>query len=470
MKPRCIVPVCVLLGVLLSGARLSQAQYRFVTIDYPEASETVILGINNLGVVVGEYGDIDFTREGNGGNSGFIYDGTTFTSLRVPNSFSTAATGINDQGIVVGSYLDRTGKQQGFWFDGMTYHTLTVPDAQHVSPEDINNQGFIVGGLSSTTPLESLSGFRCQLGGLCETFDFPGGTITIISGNNDGGDEVGVSLDADSASGFLLPQFVAVSYPDAPTTSFTGIADNRIASGVRTTLEISENFEFLATNHGFLYDVVAKSFLDVSLPGECGFDPFQDAGVCQRSLEDVNSSGTVVGYFDSNDGQYHGFIGMSRLPGDFDENGRLDAADIDSLTMAVRALSTDSVYDLSLNQTVDLADHTMWVVELKRTWFGDANLDGAFDTADLVDVFQAGEYEDTLMENTGWAEGDWNGDLEFTSGDLVAAFSDGGFEQGNRGVALVPEPPTAITLVFGGLLLPWRLRARSRSLRAPRHV
>lgn len=44
---------------------------------------------------------------------------------------------------------------------------------------------------------------------------------------------------------------------------------------------------------------------------------------------------------------------------------------------------------------------------------GDTNLDGHFNSADLVRVFQAGEYEDQVFANSSWEEGDWNGDGEF---------------------------------------------------------
>ena len=56
---------------------------------------------------------------------------------------------------------------------------------------------------------------------------------------------------------------------------------------------------------------------------------------------------------------------------------------------------------------------------------GDANLDGGFDSSDLVAVFQTGEYEDGIAGNSVWADGDWNGDGEFDSSDIVTAFQAG---------------------------------------------
>ena len=59
---------------------------------------------------------------------------------------------------------------------------------------------------------------------------------------------------------------------------------------------------------------------------------------------------------------------------------------------------------------------------------GDANRDGYFNTADLVAVLGAGEYEDAIAHNSTWAEGDWNGDLEFDTLDLVLALQHGLYE------------------------------------------
>ena len=67
------------------------------------------------------------------------------------------------------------------------------------------------------------------------------------------------------------------------------------------------------------------------------------------------------------------------------------------------------------------------------TTFGDANLDGVFDLTDLELVVQAGEYDDGIATNSGWASGDWDGDDDFTSDDLLAAF-----QQGSRRLSREP--------------------------------
>ena len=65
-------------------------------------------------------------------------------------------------------------------------------------------------------------------------------------------------------------------------------------------------------------------------------------------------------------------------------------------------------------------------VRIQTLLTGDANGDGLFNSADMVQVFQTGEYEDDIAGNSTFAEGDWNGDGDFTSSDMVMAFQAGG--------------------------------------------
>ena len=67
---------------------------------------------------------------------------------------------------------------------------------------------------------------------------------------------------------------------------------------------------------------------------------------------------------------------------------------------------------------------------------GDVDRDGQFTSADLVVVFQAGEYEDDVPGNSTWEEGDWNSDFDFDfdfdSADFVLAFQTGLYEQASN--------------------------------------
>ncbi len=89
----------------------------------------------------------------------------------------------------------------------------------------------------------------------------------------------------------------------------------------------------------------------------------------------------------------------------------------------------------------------MWVDDLRKTYFGDANLDGEFNSTDFVDVLGRGQYEDNIADNSQWEDGDWSGDGEFDSTDFVVALTAGGYEVGPRAaVASVPEPTGLILL------------------------
>src|SRR5580765_7177892 len=61
-------------------------------------------GINNLGQVVGN----------NGGSSGFLDTGGTFTSIAVPSAVLTVPWDINDSSAIVGYYADSIGNTHGF--------------------------------------------------------------------------------------------------------------------------------------------------------------------------------------------------------------------------------------------------------------------------------------------------------------------------------------------------------------------
>jgi hypothetical protein len=116
---------------------------------------------------------------------------------------------------------------------------------------------------------------------------------------------------------------------------------------------------------------------------------------------------------------------LTPLPGDLDGNGAIAAADFDLLCRGLR--SGDDRFDLNRDGRANDEDVRYMVRDLAKTRFGDANVDGAFDTGDLVSLFQIGEFEDEIDGNSTWAEGDWNCDGDFTTADLILAFQDGGF-------------------------------------------
>ncbi|MEZ6119803.1 MAG: hypothetical protein R3C28_24995 [Pirellulaceae bacterium] len=133
--------------------------------------------------------------------------------------------------------------------------------------------------------------------------------------------------------------------------------------------------------------------------------------------------------------------------GDVNGDDQVTIEDIDSLTSHILANGSLPVFDMDLSGYVDQTDRQFWVQQIVGTTFGDANLDGQFDSSDLVRVFEYGQYEDALLRNSGWAAGDWNGDGEFTSTDLTYAFQSGQYEAAGKLLA-VPEPTASLFVLL----------------------
>ena len=192
-----------------------------------------------------------------------------------------------------------------------------------------------------------------------------------------------------------------------------------------TTLSIERLFE------------IANSTASLLGPGvELSYDAYSDGlnllwsgslspGNYTLSLES-HASGSVI------ESSSTSFVGQFKvaIQGDFNIDCQLTAEDIDLLAAAVRDGKYESLYDLDQNKLLDQEDQRIWVEELKRTYFGDTDLDGEFNSDDIVAVFQAGLYEDTISNNSTWVTGDWDGDGEAASSDFVLAFQGGGYELG----------------------------------------
>jgi hypothetical protein len=128
-------------------------------------------------------------------------------------------------------------------------------------------------------------------------------------------------------------------------------------------------------------------------------------------------------------------------------------------------------HDPTLLEAADrIGYQTMWSVNFthpeaavfETLQLGDANLDGVFNTADLVQILQAGKYELDLQ--AGWAEGDWNRDRRFNTNDFVVALQAGGYEQeATTNMTFVPEPGACCLLVLAliGMTSQRRLDRRS---------
>lgn len=153
-------------------------------------------------------------------------------------------------------------------------------------------------------------------------------------------------------------------------------------------------------------------------------------------LSDVQSNGRAVNFAKSQG--VATILNDDSVVGDFDNDGRVGLADIDLLCAGIRA--RDLRYDLNSDGTLGQPDLRFMIKDILNTSFGDANLDKLFNSSDLIRVFVAAEYEDSIPGNSTWAEGDWNCDGDFNTSDLVVAFVDAGY----RANAIANFAPVAI--------------------------
>ncbi|HLJ26679.1 MAG TPA: hypothetical protein VKY85_08210 [Candidatus Angelobacter sp.] len=178
----------------------------FSTIDFPSAILTSSAAINDRRMIVGAYGTADSSTHG------YLLDENGFTTLDDPDEgiltgangpFTiTNVLGINDRGIVVGQFFDSNFNSHGFLFSDGSFQTIDFPGAASTFPVGLNNEAVIVGGYLDSQFVEH--GY-IQEKNRFTTVDFPGATGTILEQNNSRGLIVGEFTDsAGNTHSFLL--------------------------------------------------------------------------------------------------------------------------------------------------------------------------------------------------------------------------------------------------------------------------
>jgi len=174
-------------------------------LDFPGASETFALGINDSGIVAGYWDLLD--ADGNTlAVHAFTWKNGAFTQFDFPGAQATAFFGINARGDRVGVWLPDVNspiehglacpkKDQCFSFDAPVAGTILT------QADEINAHGQIVGVYIGA---DDVSHAFLVVGATFTSFDFPGATQTSAYGINSAGQVVGKYSDPDgSTHGFL---------------------------------------------------------------------------------------------------------------------------------------------------------------------------------------------------------------------------------------------------------------------------
>ncbi len=148
---------------------------------------------------------------------------------------------------------------------------------------------------------------------------------------------------------------------------------------------------------------------------------------------------------------------VATLTVDFDGNGDVDAADVDSLIMEIAAGMNTDTYDLSGDGLVDRRDLTHWLsAAANHNGFseaylsGDSNLDGTVDNVDLNNLALTWRQDIPL-----WSGGDFTADGNVGAADLNELALNW-----QKSIPLaaspVPEPSTLLLTSVIGIALLWR--------------
>jgi hypothetical protein len=168
-------------GWVLSGSSTA-------TVNYPNAADTFLQGINRWGSIVGAYYDRNTYME-----KAFVLKNSVFTHISPPGSSSIdwdSAMSINDKGVIAGWYFDTNiGRIVGFTLANGVYTTIENPKGK-IGPDastqvfDINNSGVMVGRYNF--------GFGFMyINGVFKDVQVPNYQVTSLDGINDYGDVTG---------------------------------------------------------------------------------------------------------------------------------------------------------------------------------------------------------------------------------------------------------------------------------------
>jgi probable HAF family extracellular repeat protein len=326
----------------VSGSTIeTQTDYSFVNLSDPSASAATSdynfaaqdFAINNAGEVIGNYGDAS------GNLYGFIYDISNGTYITVSDPLAaqggslgnggTTVTGINDAGLVVGDYEVAGGGSAGFLYDNGTYTTLG-PDG---TPLGINDSGEIVGsfggpssggqgfiyngtdGTGYTTLQDPLA--SANYGSIAFAIDNSG---QVLGAYYDGNDDVhGFVYNTNGTYTDITDPLAAENASGGGVYGTQPEAFNNAGEVVGYYVDASGGI------HGFIYNPASSGNPYTTLD-----DPSAVNGTVALG---INDAGEVVGYYFDGNGNTQVFTYSNGVYTDVNDPSFADLGDIQDLAI-----------------------------------------------------------------------------------------------------------------------------------------
>jgi hypothetical protein len=178
-------------------------------------------GINNLRHIVGEY-----LNGADGTYHGYKMFHPDFVELDVPGAIETMPLGTNNAGDVVGTCVFSDGTQPAFISVHQDFTIFAVLDAAATFASQLNTANEVIGYYVDAN--NTAHGYtRDSLGNLTYPIDMPGATQTALFGNNDSNWGVGRYTDESGVIHglyYITPDDMQTfDYPGSSFTSINGI-------------------------------------------------------------------------------------------------------------------------------------------------------------------------------------------------------------------------------------------------------
>ncbi|MCA9197217.1 MAG: hypothetical protein KDA87_06750 [Planctomycetales bacterium] len=286
-----------------------------------------------------------------------------------------------------------------------------------------------------------------------------------LTGDQNGAlENAAYSFDVDRDSGELVVGLPVD--PDAviDRTSNEGVQFHTVAATVAAVAPGGQVFqrEFVDENRQQLVSMDDSSLTYSLERVHLGytFDEFGNLFYSSiANIQKVALNGTAIqfetppNFLGTSDVQYIPFLNRYG-----DDTSPLSIRDV---TMVTREVASGRVRDeLDVDSSGNVTtEELISFLRSEQIVVGDANLDGIFNATDLVDVFQLSNFEAGEDLTLDWSMGDFNGDRQFSTRDLVMAFVAGGYDGNSPTVQSVPEP-SVFSLFFPALIIVACLRDR----------
>jgi probable HAF family extracellular repeat protein len=221
----------------------------------------------------------------------------TYKNVKISGATEVDTYGLNDAGVIVGDYLDSSDVQHGMMLNGTKLTTIndkacsTTTGTDGISFYGINSAGTAVGWCTSEST-DDFIGLMYSKGKITQ-IAYPKAVDTEATGINDKGDVVGAFIDTAGAEhGFLMQgkKFTEIDAPSPDTTSVAWDINNK----GQITVYAYNSADSLV---GFV--LTGKKFTSIADPNE---------GTDGTVVHALDNTGDVDGTYYDSSGDVHGFL------------------------------------------------------------------------------------------------------------------------------------------------------------------